>query len=649
MDNIGKRIQHLTKEILKLNEAYYVDNNPLVSDIEYDILYKELSQLLEENPKYLTPDSPVNKITSDSKKGFNQVNHITPMYSLENTYNSEELDAFLRKVNTTEYCVEYKIDGLAVDLVYKEGKLARAITRGDGYIGDDVTKNFLQIENVPREVDRFSTVEIRGEVYISKKQFQDLNLELIKNGSKPYANPRNLASGSLKLHSSKEVKKRKLSFKAYEVTSDFFQKQHEKLNWLEDQGFDTPDWKVVDKNGISSVLNAISLKKPKLDFDIDGAVIKVNNCQLQRKLGFNTKYPKWATAFKFDTEKVITTLLDIEFSVGRTGVITPVAILEPVLIGGTVVKRATLHNESFILDLGLSKGCKVFLEKGGEIIPKITGIYGLPVKEKQIRFPAVCPCCGTELHNIPGEVKWFCPNNTSCPAQLVEALSLFVSKKAMNIIGLGEELSKLLVNTGLVKTLDDLYYLEYSDLERLDGFQKTSINKLLKAIKVSRESHLENFIYGLGIPMVGVVTAKILVKHFKTLYKISKATLFELEAIEGLGYVVSSNIYSWFRNNENKQLIKRFRRILKHKKYISLDTINNSLENKKICITGSFEGYKRDDIIKMIEDRGGIPVNSVTKETDILLSGEGKVGNKLKDAEKYNTKIITNLNFITNG
>lgn len=650
MDNIEKRIKHLTSEIIKHNNAYYVNNSPTISDIEYDILYKELSQLLEEYPQYLTHDSPVNKITTDSSKGFKQHTHISKMYSLDNTYNTDELDSFLKKSSAPEYCVECKIDGLAIDLVYINGKFSRAITRGDGLIGDDVTNNFLQINWVPLEIDKKTgIIEIRGEVYITKEQFKKINLKLLKEGKKTYANPRNLASGSLKLHSSKQVKQRVLSFKAYEVISDFFQKQHEKLNWLEDNGFDTPDWKVTDKNGVSKVLLSINSNKPTYDFDIDGAVIKVNSCQLQQKLGYNTKNPKWATAFKFDTERVCTTLLDIEFSVGRTGVVTPIAILKPVLIGGTVVKRATLHNESYILDLGLSQGCQVFLEKGGEIIPKIVGIYGIPNKEKQIRYPATCPSCGSPLQNIAGEVKWFCPNKTSCKSQLVEALSLFVSKKAMNIDGFGEEFSKLVINLNLVTRLSDIYNITFDDLSDIEGLGKKSISKLLKSIHDSREAPLENFIYGLGIPMVGVVTAKLLVKNLKTLYKISKSSQDELEQIEGLGYVVSSNIYNWFINKENRELITSFRRILKHKKYISKDIKNNSLENKKICITGTFEGYKRDDIIDLIESHGGIYVNSVTTDTDILLSGEGKIGNKLKDAEKYKTKIIHNLNFLTNG
>ena len=650
MDNIEKRIKRLTSDIIKYNTAYYIDNAPIISDIEYDIKYKELSQLLEENPKYLTTDSPVNKITTDNTKGFKQRSHLSQMYSLDNTYNTDELDSFLRKASTNEYCVECKIDGLAIDLVYIDGKFSRAITRGDGSIGDDVTNNFLQIKDVPLTIDKTEgTIEIRGEVYITKSQFQKINLKLAKSGNKPYANPRNLASGSLKLHSTTEVKKRGLSFKAYEVISEFFLKQHEKLNWLEENGFDTPDWKVVDTKNVSKVLNSISQKKSTYDFDIDGAVIKVNNTQLQRKLGYNNKYPKWATAFKFDTERVCTTLLDIEFSVGRTGVITPIAILKPVLIGGTVVKRATLHNEAFILDLGLSPGCQVFLEKGGEIIPKIVGLYGLPNKDKQIRYPAVCPSCGSPLQNIQGEVKWFCPNKFSCKAQLVEALALFVSKKAMNIDGFGEEISKLLINLELVQWLPDIYCLEYSDLEGVAGFKKTSINKLLKAIENSKDAPLENFIYSLGIPTVGVVTAKILVKHFKTLYKLSKASLSEIEAIDGLGYVVSNNIYNWFHSDDGKQLISAFRRILKHKKYITPASNDNSLENKKICITGSFDGYHRDDIISLIESKGGTYTSNVTKETDILLSGDGKVGNKLKDAEKYKTQIIHNLNFLTNG
>lgn len=650
MDNIEKRIKHLTSEIIKHNNAYYVNNSPTISDLEYDILYKELSQLLEEYPQYLTHDSPVNKITADSNNGFKQHTHISKMYSLDNTYNTEELDSFIKKTAAPEYCVECKIDGLAIDLVYINGKFTRAITRGDGLIGDDVTQNFLQIKDVPLEIDMKSgIIEIRGEVYITKDQFQKINLKLLKHGKKTYANPRNLASGSLKLHSTVEVKRRGLSFKAYEVISDFFLKQHDKLNWLESNGFDTPDWKVTDKNGVSKVLSTINSNKPNYNFDIDGAVIKVNGCLLQKKLGYNTKNPKWATAFKFDTERVCTTLLDIEFSVGRTGVITPIAILKPVLIGGTVVKRATLHNESYILELGLSQGCHVFLEKGGEIIPKIVGIYGIPNKEKQIRYPAVCPSCGSTLQNISGEVKWFCPNKTSCKAQLIEALALFVSKKAMNIDGFGEELSKLLINLNLVSRLSDIYNITFEDLEDIEGLGNKSITKLLKSIEASREAPLENFIYSLGIPMVGVVTAKLLAKNLKTLYKISKASQNELEQIEGLGYVVSSNIYNWFRNNENRELISSFRRILKHKKYISSTNNDNSLEGKKICITGSFDGYKRDDIIKLIESKGGTYIDSVNKNTDILISGDGKVGNKLKDAEKYKTKIIHNLNFLTNG
>ena len=650
MDNIEKRIKHLTSEIIKHNNAYYVNNSPTISDLEYDILYKELSQLLEEYPQYLTHDSPVNKITADSNSGFKQHTHISKMYSLDNTYNTEELDSFIKKTSAPEYCVECKIDGLAIDLVYINGKFTRAITRGDGLIGDDVTQNFLQIKDVPLEIDMKSgIIEIRGEVYITKDQFQKINLKLLKNGKKTYANPRNLASGSLKLHSTSEVKRRGLSFKAYEVISDFFLKQHDKLNWLESNDFDTPDWKVTDKNGVSKVLSTINSNKPNYNFDIDGAVIKVNGCLLQKKLGYNTKNPKWATAFKFDTERVCTTLLDIEFSVGRTGVITPIAILKPVLIGGTVVKRATLHNESYILELGLSQGCQVFLEKGGEIIPKIVGIYGIPNKEKQIRYPAVCPSCGSTLQNITGEVKWFCPNKTSCKAQLIEALALFVSKKAMNIDGFGEELSKLLINLNLVSRLSDIYNITFEDLEDIEGLGNKSITKLLKSIEASREAPLENFIYSLGIPMVGVVTAKLLAKNLKTLYKISKASQNELEQIEGLGYVVSSNIYNWFRNNENRELISSFRRILKHKKYVSSTNNDNSLEGKKICITGSFDGYKRDDIIKLIESKGGTYIDSVNKNTDILISGDGKVGNKLKDAEKYKTKIIHNLNFLTNG
>lgn len=649
MKHLEQHIKTLTDEINRYNTAYYVKNQPLISDREYDRKYKELAELLEKYPEFIQDNSPILSIGDDRNTGFKQVVHKYKMYSLKNTYNTDELDHFIRNAKSPEYCIEYKIDGLAIELTYINGNLVTCVTRGDGTVGDDVTANCKYVSGIPEKIDTdLSEVFIRGEVYISKEDFKNLNLKQLQAGGKLYANPRNLASGSLKLLSPKKVKSRMLRFIGYEVLHDSFSKQHEKLNWLLRMGFEVPGFKVLGADQIIVALTKISNARPSLLFEIDGAVIKVNDCKRQNSLGFNNKFPKWATAFKFEVgEKSFTKLLDIEFTVGRTGTVTPIAILQPVNISGSTVSRATLHNEDFLNELGLNKGCQVFVEKGGEIIPKITGVYGVNKGDK-FYFPTHCPSCGTELVKMPQEVRWYCPNRLGCEAQLIECLSHFVSKKAMDIDGFGEETCKLLYQVGLITNLLDIYSLCECDLLTVPGFKARSVNKLLAAIQQSKQVPIERFIYAIGIPGVGETTSKLLMKEFKTLYKLCRASIEDLSAIEGIGEHLSNIIYEWFSNKQNRQLIRSFRRILIHKKYIHISNKSNSLENQYICITGTFDGYKRDDIIKLIEERGGIYNKKIGRDTTILLWGEGEPGNKIRDAKTRGVRIERSLSNIIN-
>lgn len=642
--DIKNKIKELTNEIYKYNEAYYKHSKSLVSDYNYDIKLAMLRQLEKKYPQYKLKNSPTNKVASDSLEFFSKSIHEYIMLSLENTYNKDEVDKFISKSGSDVFNIEDKIDGLALSLVYENGKLIRGVTRGNGKIGDDVTCNVMKIKNIPKTIPIKHKLEIRGEVCIYKKQFEKINKE---GGG--YANARNLASGTLKLHYPHIVKERKLKFIAYEVLGTNFTSQSDKLIYLRDiLKFRIPKFKsiYIKQGNIMDLIAEFEADKDNRKYEVDGAVIKVNSVETQNFLGISTGAPKWAVAYKFNAEQAITKLLSVEYNIGRTGVITPVANLEPVLLCGTTIKRATLHNFDFILGLDLHINDDVIIEKGGEIIPKVVAVHKFNHfgdTKFWIKQPEFCPLCSSRLVKEDGEAKLYCPDEFgTCHSQFIGRLAHFASRDALDIKGLGEETCKLLVTEGLVSSFKDLYELQPSQLLSLEGFAKNSAEKLVMSIQKSLKNPIEKFIFGFGIPKVGELTAVTLAKEFKTFYRLQHLKESDISKISGFGDVLAGLIVKWFSNPTNKTLIKDLKALGMPKRYINKTTSsNNILNGKNIAITGNFGQHSRDYLSNIIENLGGIYNNSVKKTTNILLTGDDTGKKKLEKATEWNIQILS--------
>ncbi len=659
--NAKKRIESLRKELNEHNVSYYVRNEPVITDFEYDILMQDLIALEKKFPEFNSEESPSKRVGSDisvnSKKEFLQFPHKYPMLSLANTYNAEELYGFderIRKVidYSFSYNCELKFDGTAICLSYSDGKLVRALTRGDGRVGDDVTANVLTIKSIPLTIpDKRFDFEIRGEIYLPFDSFDRLNLEREEDEDQPFANPRNAASGSLKLLDPSIVKERGLQCVLYHILGENlpFEKHTEAIQWAKDQGFPVSEHSRICNN-VDQIQDYISLwdeKRKFLPFATDGIVIKINELELQRKLGYTAKTPRWATAFKFKPEESLTKLISIDYQVGRTGAITPVANLEPVQLSGTVVKRASLHNSDQMELLDIHLNDYVYVEKGGEIIPKITGVE---LSKRDINaakpvFPSQCPDCGSPLVKDESESKHYCTNYLNCPTQIKGRFIHFVSRKAMNILA-GDATIEQLFNRGYVKQLSDLYRINKGQLLTLDGWKERSADRFLESIENSKKGSFSSVLYALGIRHIGETTAKLLVSRFHNIDSLIVATRDDLLAIEEIGDTVADSIISYFSNNDNRKLIDDLRNFgLKfedndlHNKILS-----NTLSGATIVVSGNFSS-SREDIKSLISAHGGKNTGSISGNTTYLLAGEKAGSEKIKKAEKFNVKIISEEEF----
>lgn len=666
------RIQELRDILNEANRKYYVDNSPVLSDYEFDMLLKELEALEDEHPEQRTSDSPTQRVGSDlrtsssktSGKEFEQFPHRYPMLSLGNTYDINEVQAFADRAskgigNAFTYSCELKFDGTAICLTYRNGKLARALTRGDGTVGDDVTANVRNISNIPQELtvpDGFfptllqphpwpEEFEIRGEIYMPWPAFDRLNEQRIKDEEPPFANPRNAASGSLKLIDSRMVSERGLECTLYHILGEDlpFQTHDQALRAAESWGLPVSDKRKVCRSieEIEEFINYWDTERKTLSFATDGIVIKINELPYQDELGYTAKFPRWAVAYKFKAEQALTKLLSIDYQVGRTGAVTPVANLEPVQLSGTIVKRASLHNSDQMQLLDIHIGDYVYVEKGGEIIPKIIGVE-LSRRESDVvlpHFPEICPDCGTRLVKDEKEAKSFCPNQISCPTQIKGRLVHFLSRKAMNVIA-GDATVEQLYNKALVWNVADFYELTKEHLLTLEGWKERSADRFLKSLSESRKVPFERVLYALGIRYVGETTAKSLAKHFGSIEALADASIEALLATDDIGDVIAESVYEFFREETNIDTISRLKSAgLKFQAESVQQKISSALQGKTIVISGNFS-VSRDDIKALISAHGGKNSGSVSGKTSYLLAGEKPGPEKIKKAESLGVEII---------
>lgn len=660
------RIEQLSNELREHNHNYYVNNSPTISDFEYDLMMQELSELERRFPEFLLPDSPTQVVGSDivksdvtSPKSFKQAKHKYPMLSLGNTYNMEEIYAFDQRISSAldsdySYSCELKFDGTAICLTYKNGELVQALTRGDGQIGDDVIQNVLTIQSIPKHLkgDDFPVeFEIRGEIFMPYSAFDQLNSERAEIGEPLFANPRNAAAGSLKLLDSEEVRSRKLDAVFYHLLGENlpYTTHYEQLEAVKSWGLPVSEHSQIchSIDQVESYLVKWDSARKELPYATDGVVIKLNQIEPRESLGYTSKSPRWATAFKFKAERALTKILSVDYQVGRTGVITPVANLEPVLLSGTVVKRATLHNEDQMNILDIHEGDSVYIEKGGEIIPKIIEVelsQRVPNAQK-VTFPTLCPDCETPLVKEEDDARYFCPNSDGCYSQIKERFVHFASRKAMNILA-GDSTFEQLIKKLNVKELSDLYHLTKEQLLTLDSWKDRSAERFLKSIEESKDREFYRVLYSLGIRQIGESTAKLLTSHFKTIDAIAAASLEELVEIDEIGDIVAQSIIDYFSNDKNIKLITALKEIgLQFEEKNSAEKVlSEALLGKNIVISGNFS-KPREEMKKLIVLHGGKSLSSISSKTDYLLSGTKSGPEKLRKAEQLGIEIITETQF----
>lgn len=657
--NPKERIELLRKALNEHNHNYYVLSNPSISDFEYDQLMKELIDLEEKNPAHKSPTSPSARVGNDISNKFQQVAHKYSMLSLGNTYSKEELEEFDDRVaklldgSAYKYVCELKYDGVAIGISYENGKFARAVTRGDGTKGDDVSNNVKTIKSIPLELlgDFPANLEIRGEIFMPKDGFAKFNTERAERGEQTFANPRNAASGSLKLQNSSIVANRPLDcYLYYVLTEDITEDSHfNSMQKARDWGFKIPEH-VYLKENIEEVIDFINeweSKRHSLPFEIDGIVIKVDSRKQQQELGFTAKNPRWAISYKYKAEQASTKLISVDFQVGRTGSITPVANLEPVFLAGTTVKRASLHNEDQIRLLDLHHGDIVHVEKGGEIIPKIVGVdkSARLGSEKPIEFTSLCPECHSTLIKLDGEANHYCPNAKNCPPQIKGRIEHFISRKAMYIEGLGKETIDVFYDKGLIHDISDLYNLQKKDIEVLERLGEKSASNIIEGIEKSKEVPFGRVLFALGIRYVGETVAKKLAKAFKNIDNLIAASEDELTNTDEIGIKIAQSIKLFFDSENNRALIERLKEKGLQFEEQEQEMQSNKLQGMSIVISGSFEKNSRDDIKIIIEQNGGKNATSISKNTNYLLAGD-KIGpSKLKKAEDLGISIITESDF----
>ena len=653
-----KRIEELINLINYHNEKYYNQDSPEIEDFEYDNLMKELIKLEEENPELKRNDSPSNRVGGKPLDKFEQVVHKIPMLSLSNAYSWEDLKDFDSRVreaagSDVEYVVEFKIDGLSVGLNYNNGIFESGATRGNGIVGENITKNLMTIKNIPLNIDEKGELTVRGEVYISKKDFEEINKIQEEQDQPLYANPRNLAAGSLRQLDSKLTAKRPLDifiFNLEDINSKQFKTHSESLEYLKQLGFHvSPEFKVFKTmDEIIEYIKYWTEHREDLGFGIDGMVIKVNNLAQREQMGYTAKSPRWAIAYKFPAERKETKLLDIVVEVGRTGTITPTAVLEPIRLAGTTVSRATLHNEDYINEKDIKINDTVLVQKAGDIIPQVVEVIKERRTGEEIEFkmPEECPVCGEPTVRLEGEAAVKCIN-ISCPAQIRRGIIHFASREAMDIDGLGESIITLLLKQDLIKDISDLYYLKKEQISVLERMGDKSATNLINAINKSKENDLWRFINGLGIKLIGTKAAKILASEFKDLDKLMNATEQELINLEEFGQTMADSVVEFFKEEKNISVIEKLKEAGVNTKLIESDDadIPKIFEKMKIVLTGTLPTLKRNDAKEMIEKRGGKATSSVSKSTSFVLAGE-EAGSKLTKANDLGIKVIDEEKFL---
>jgi len=661
--NERERILELRELLHRYNNLYYVQNAPVISDIEFDQLMHELIDLEARHPELYDENSPTQRVGSDLSKGFEQAEHRYPMLSLDNTYNEQEVRDFFQRVSGLlnepfEICCELKYDGLSISLIYEDGKLVQAVTRGDGVKGDIVTDNVRTIKSVPlvlQNGDWPRNFEIRGEVLMPWTSFERLNAERELQEEPLFANPRNAASGTLKLQNPQEVSRRQLDSYLYYLLGEQLpcDGHYENMMAAQKWGFKVSDHmkKCTTIDEVLEYINYWDTERKNLPVATDGIVLKVNSLRQQRNLGFKAKSPRWAIAYKFQAERQLTRLNSVSYQVGRTGAVTPVANLDPVQLSGTVVKRATLHNADIIKGLDLHIGDMVYVEKGGEIIPKITAVdldsrsilVGDPVK-----FADVCPECGTKLVRYEGEAAWYCPNSISCPPQIKGRIEHFVSRKAMNIDGLGTETIDQFYQAGLIKDIADLYTLKAKDICRLEGLGEKSAVSIVHGIEDSKKVPFERVLFAIGIRFVGETVAKILARAFKSMEALETATIEQLTAVNEIGGKIAQSIVSFFNDERSRQLVSRLKEFGLQMELAETEQQGGSdiLAGKTIVISGVFNHHSRDEYKELIERHGGKNAGSISAKTSFVLAGDNMGPAKRERAQELGVKLMSESEFL---
>ena len=660
--DILQTIQALREELNQHNYNYYVLDNPTISDFEFDAKLKQLQELEAKHPEYFDEDSPTQRVGGSITKNFNTIQHEYRMYSLDNSYSKEELLEWEKRVQKglgtedVQYTCELKYDGASISISYENGRLVKAVTRGDGFQGDEVTNNIRTIRAVPIKLkgDYPEKFDIRGEIILPLEGFAKMNQDLIEIGETPYANPRNTASGSLKLQDSAEVARRPLDCLLYSIIGSNLPiaTQFEGLEKARQWGFKVPKEAKLAKSidEVMAFIDYWDTHRHELPYETDGVVIKVNDLHQQEGLGYTAKSPRWAIAYKFKAEQVSTRLNSISYQVGRTGAITPVANLEPVQLAGTTVKRASLHNADQIEKLDVRVGDEVFVEKGGEIIPKIIAVDF--TKRPEDSMPTVyihqCPECFTELERKEGEAQHYCPNFYGCPPQIIGRVQHYISRKAMDIEGLGGETVALLYNSELIENYADLYDLKKEQIVPLERMADKSAENLVNGIEKSKEIPFERVLYALGIRYVGETVAKKLAKHYKTIDNLAAASLMDLILVDEIGERIAQSVVDFFANEENQKIIERLKGYGVQLEAVAKEdtTVSDKLAGKTLVVSGVFEKFSRDELKKAIEDNGGKVGSSISSKTDYVVAGDNMGPAKLEKANKLGVAIISEDDFI---
>lgn len=649
--DIKKRVEELTKILNDANYNYYVKDEPTITDQEYDKYMRELENIELEYPRYASKNSPTKRVGGEVIEKFLKVVRDKPMLSISDVFSEDEVRDFIRKVEdevSPEYVCEQKIDGLGVSLIYEAGKLVRGVTRGDGLVGEDITHNVRTIKSIPLELTKPVDIEVRGEIFMHKSTLEKLNKKREEEGKPKLQNVRNAAAGSIRQLDSKVAAERELDNFVYYLPnpSDFGIKTHlEALQFMKDLGFKINPHNKLVKN-IDEIISYIEKEaetRKSLSYEIDGIVIKVNDVSLQEKLGNTAKYPRWAVAYKFPAEEVLTKLTDIIFTVGRTGRITPNAVLEPVIVMGSTIRRATLHNEDYVNMKGLKIGDIVSIRKAGDVIPEVVDakLERRNGTEKDFKMISECPMCHEKIVKKDGNVDYYCVN-PKCPKRNIEGIIHYVSRDALNIEGLGDEIVEELYNLGFVKNIVDLYSLgdKKKQIMEFDGYGEKSLNKIIDNIEASKNSSLERLLFGLGIKEIGSKTAKILASNFVSMDSLMTASMEELESIRDIGHITALSVYEYLK--ENKELIEKLKSLGINMKYLGKNMgLNEFISGKKFVITGTIDGYGRKEIKELIESYNGTVSESVSKNTDIVIVGSNP-GSKYQDALRLNIMIWDN-------